>query len=76
MAQIKASMKRRHFLKVTSMAGGGLMINLSWLRSFGQTTQNNMPPGNEEWAEINGFIKISPDNTIRILNPNPDFGYS
>lgn len=72
MSNDQLQIKRRSFLKATAMVGGGLMINLSWLETFAQTTGNNQMP--EEWAEINGFIKIAPDNTIRILNPNPDFG--
>ena len=49
------------------------MINFSWLPSFGQigNTKTGLP---EDWIEINGFIKITPDNVIKILNPNPDFG--
>jgi isoquinoline 1-oxidoreductase beta subunit len=73
MAHQKTGMQRRSFLKVTALAGGGLMINLSWLPFFGQTG-NNKTGLSEEWVEINGFIKITPDNVIKILNPNPDFG--
>ena len=28
----------------------------------------------EQWNEITGYIKITPDNIIKILNPNPEFG--
>ncbi len=28
----------------------------------------------QQWYEINGYIKITPDNIIKILNPNPEFG--
>jgi len=28
----------------------------------------------EQWMEINGYIKITPDNIIKIVNPNPEFG--
>ncbi len=73
MAHPKTSMQRRSFLKATALVGGGLMINFSWLPSFGQTS-NNKEAVPEDWIEINGFIKITPDNVIKILNPNPDFG--
>ena len=59
------NMKRRSFLKATALAGGGFMINFSWIPSFAQS---------DKWIEMNGFIKITPDNNIKILNPNPDFG--
>jgi isoquinoline 1-oxidoreductase beta subunit len=70
----KTSIKRRSFLKVTALAGGGLMINFSWLPSFGQISNSDKQGLPEDWIEINGFIKIAPDNIIKILNPNPDFG--
>lgn len=74
MSQPKTQLNRRSFLKITTMAGGGLVLNFSWLQSFAQTTQNDQPKETGQWIEMNGFIKISPDNTIKILNPNPDFG--
>lgn len=74
MAQQTNSIKRRSFLKATVLAGGGLMINFSWLPSFGQTSKKDINSVTKDWIEINGFIKILPDNTIKILNPNPDFG--
>jgi isoquinoline 1-oxidoreductase beta subunit len=74
MANPKTLIQRRSFLKATALAGGGLMINFTWLPSFGQISNNNRNGLPEEWIEINGFIKITPDNVIKILNPNPDFG--
>jgi isoquinoline 1-oxidoreductase beta subunit len=69
----KASINRRSFLKSTALAGGGLMISFTWLSSFksaGKVNGADLP----EWVEINGYIKITPDNIIKILNPNPEFG--
>jgi isoquinoline 1-oxidoreductase subunit beta len=74
MAHTKRSIKRRSFLKASVLAGGGLMINFSWLSSFAQTSQANKKSAAADWTEMNGFIKITPDNLIKILNPNPDFG--
>ena len=39
-------------------------------------SDGNINPTNlaEEWSEITGYIKITPDNIIKILNPNPEFG--
>src|SRR5687767_3531432 len=74
MADSKTSIKRRSFLKVTALAGGGLLINFSWLPAFGQISNTDRTGLPEDWIEINGFIKITPDNVIKILNPNPDFG--
>jgi isoquinoline 1-oxidoreductase subunit beta len=70
----KKSIHRRSFLKAAALTGGGLVINFSWFSSFAQTGKGSpaTPAGN--WIEMNGFIKITPDNVIKILNPNPDFG--
>lgn len=50
------------------------MISFSWLPKAGQA--NTTPPTNapETWNELTGYIKITPDNLIKILNPNPEFG--
>lgn len=34
----------------------------------------NDPHLAERWNELTGYIKITPDNVIKILNPNPEFG--
>src|SRR6476659_4538881 len=69
MTHQKTSINRRSFLKSSALAGGGLMISFSWLSSFAGKT-GDLP----EWIEINGYIKITPDNIVKILNPNPEFG--
>lgn len=74
MEDIRSKFSRRSFLKSSALAGGGLMISFTWLSSFklpGKTSEGDPP---EQWTEINGYIKISSDNTIKILNPNPEFG--
>ncbi len=65
---------RRSFLKSSVLAGGGLMISFSWLPELGlasKTGELNLP---DQWNEITGYVKITPDNIIKILNPNPEFG--
>jgi isoquinoline 1-oxidoreductase beta subunit len=50
------------------------MISFSWLADFGLADKINeadLPP---LWNELTGYIKITPDNIIKILNPNPEFG--
>ena len=71
MTQQKTSLNRRSFLKSSALAGGGLMISFSWLSSFANKTGD---PEIQQWIEINGYIKITPDNVVKILNPNPEFG--
>jgi isoquinoline 1-oxidoreductase subunit beta len=56
------------------LAGGGLIISFSGLAKFSLSEKikdANLP---DQWNEITGYIKITPDNIIKILNPNPEFG--
>jgi isoquinoline 1-oxidoreductase beta subunit len=61
-------MDRRSFLKVTALAGGGLLIATS-LEGFdellAQTSGDFVP---------NAFIRITPDNIITIVAKNPEVG--
>ncbi|MBL7763569.1 MAG: xanthine dehydrogenase family protein molybdopterin-binding subunit [Chitinophagaceae bacterium] len=74
MTNQKTSIDRRSFLKSTALAGGGLMISFTWLSSFKSADKLTGADLPEQWNEINGYIKITPDNLIKILNPNPEFG--
>ncbi len=70
----KTSESRRSFLKSSMLAGGGLMISFSGLADYlsdGKIDKALLP---ESWNELTGYIKITPDNIIKILNPNPEFG--
>lgn len=72
MEKIKTSQTRRSFLKSSLLASGGLMISFSGLSKY--TSDSGTPLLAQEWSEITGYIKITPDNVIKILNPNPEFG--
>jgi isoquinoline 1-oxidoreductase beta subunit len=74
MEQSKSFYSRRSFLRSSLLAGGGLMISFTWLPEAGlaDTSKNlNLPA---TWSELTGYIKITPDNIIKIINPNPEFG--
>src|ERR1044072_2064190 len=72
MKPTRSTYSRRSFLRSSLLAGGGLMISFTWLpeTGFADTSKNIHEP----WHELNGSIKISPDNIIKICNPNPEFG--
>ncbi|MBX7127480.1 MAG: molybdopterin-dependent oxidoreductase, partial [Cyclobacteriaceae bacterium] len=72
MEQSTTSQTRRSFLKSSLLAGGGLMISYSGLAKYIPGALGADAP--EQWNEITGYIKITPDNLIKILNPNPEFG--
>ena len=66
------SQNRRDFLKSSALVGGGLMLNFSWFsKATAAEKLSNLP---ETWSELAGYIKITPDNVIKILCPNPEFG--
>ncbi|HEY5825946.1 MAG TPA: molybdopterin cofactor-binding domain-containing protein, partial [Cyclobacteriaceae bacterium] len=77
MEKINTSQTRRSFLKSSLLASGGLMISFSGVAKI--MSDKNINPLNpatlaEGWNELTGYIKITPDNIIKILNPNPEFG--
>lgn len=59
---------RRHFLRVTSLAGGGLLLG-TYLKPWaaaGQTETATFAP--------NGFIRITSDGLVTIMAKNPEIG--
>ena len=72
MTLVKTQFNRRSFLKVTSAAGGGMLIGFNWLTSCApQETGVAIP---DEWFEINGYIKIGDTGLVTIFSPNPEIG--
>lgn len=65
---------RRSFLKVSSITGGGMMIGFSWLANLVPNEALASAATANDWVELTGFIKITPDNQVKIFNPNPEFG--
>lgn len=65
---------RRSFLKVTSLTGGGMMIGFSWLSNLIPNEALATAATAKDWVELTGFIKITPDNQVKIFCPNPEFG--
>ena len=64
---------RRSFLKVSALAGGGLMIAayVDPLTGFAQPQGQRQPPPP---LEPNAFIKIAPDGKVTIIGKNPEIG--
>jgi isoquinoline 1-oxidoreductase beta subunit len=74
MENTKTNYSRRSFLKSSALAGGGLMISFSALAKFKLDDKVSGLDLPDQWYELTGYIKITPDNIIKILNPNPEFG--
>ena len=74
MTKQSTPINRRSFLKSSALAGGGLMLSFSWLSAFKSPVNPNDDNLPEQWNELTGYIKITPDSIIKIYNPNPEFG--
>ncbi|MDW3193505.1 MAG: molybdopterin cofactor-binding domain-containing protein [Cytophagales bacterium] len=73
MTLIKEKYNRRSFMKVSTMAGGGIMLGVSWLQSCApeQAEVLGIP---ETWVDMNAFIKIGDNGVVTIYSPNPEIG--
>jgi isoquinoline 1-oxidoreductase subunit beta len=70
----KNTLSRRSFLKSSALAGGGMILSVSWLSAFKPADKLEAMGIAEQWHEMAGYIQITPDNVVKILCPNPEFG--
>jgi len=66
---MKSNISRRHFLKVSALSSGGILLSFSFL---GQVVKAS-PVENIALAP-NGYIKIGSDGSIVLMAPNPEIG--
>lgn len=69
----KNNIGRRSFLKVTVLAGGGMMLNFNWLTGC-KPTASELASLPTEWFELNSYIKIASNGLVTLFSPNPEFG--
>ena len=65
---------RRSFLKSSAIAGGGMMLTFSWFNNAKAAEKIAQLNVADQWSELAAYIKITPDNVVKILCPNPEFG--
>ena len=64
---MNATMDRRDFLRVSALAGGGLLLaSYSGLESLAAQAPAD--------AALNAFIRITPDGIVTIVAKNPEIG--
>ncbi len=73
MTQVKTTINRRSFIKVSALAGGGMMISFSWLAGCKPTAEEALAMP-KEWFEMNSYIKIGDNGLVNLMAPNPEFG--
>jgi isoquinoline 1-oxidoreductase subunit beta len=66
---MKSNISRRHFLKVSSLSSGGMLLSFSFMDQMVKAT-----PVEDAAFIPNGYIKISSDGTIVLMAPNPEIG--
>ena len=64
---------RRHFLKLSGLAGGGLILAFSLGRGSKVAASQDKPSARKEFAP-NAFVQIAEDGTIVIAAKNPEVG--
>ena len=64
---------RRSFLKVSSLAGGGMLLSFNWLQGFAGVPADGVPDV-KEWFELNSYIKITRSGEVTLMSANPEFG--
>jgi len=70
-AVIQTTYNRRSFLKVSAVAGGGMMLGFNWLAVMDLEALDEV---SESLFELNGYVKIGADGSVTIMAPNPEFG--
>ena len=67
----KSTINRRTFLKVSALAGGGMMLSFSSMMGNSGLEAKELT---EDWVELNNYIKIASNGTVTLFSANPEFG--
>lgn len=70
----KTKLSRRSFLHASVLAGGGLMLNFSFLASCQSSTTEEILDPAKDWFDLNGYLKIAENGQVTIMSPNPEGG--
>ena len=75
MKLITTKHNRRSFIKVSTAAGGGMMLGFSWFAGCKPATVEEMAKAvPSSWFDINSYIKIGDTGLVTIMSPNPEIG--
>lgn len=73
MSTSQSKLSRRSFLKVSTLAGGGMVLSFSWLAGCKPTPKETLTMP-KEWFRMNGYISIGENGLITLMSPNPEGG--
>ncbi len=74
MTTVNTKLNRRSFLKVSALAGGGMVLSFNWLAGCKPTAKEELLAMPKEWFELNSYIKIGENGAVTLFSPNPEFG--
>ena len=73
LADVPEDASRRAFLKVSAVAGGGMMLALT-APALAEAAVTYLGPEPKNLPELNAFIRIGPDGIVTIMAKNPEIG--
>lgn len=65
---------RRSFLKVTGLAGGGVLIGFNLFTACKSDTEVPKDISQLDFNDFNAYIKIADNGKVTIFSPNPEIG--
>jgi isoquinoline 1-oxidoreductase subunit beta len=77
---VKETLDRRQFLRVSALAGGGLLIGSYFdvlgggVRTALAGVADGAAPGDVADPALNAYIRIAPDGVVTIMAKNPEIG--
>lgn len=74
MATEKIKFGRRSFIKISALAGGGMLVGFNWMATSSNANSSKVLAIPDEWFKINGYLKIGENGVVTIMSPNPEIG--
>jgi isoquinoline 1-oxidoreductase subunit beta len=65
---------RRSFLKASALSGGGFMLGIGFFPDAKASRNESVVNAPLAFNDLNGFVKITADDVIKIMSPNPEGG--
>lgn len=70
----KIKFGRRSFIKISALAGGGMLVGFNWMATSCISNSSKGLAIPDEWFKINGYLKIGENGVVTIMSPNPEIG--
>lgn len=74
MTLVKTRLNRRSFLKVSALAGGGMVLSFSWLTGCKPNSEQEALELPDAWFELNSYVKVGDNGAVTLYSSTPEFG--